>query len=178
MKFETEKEREGFISENMNLVYARVRALNNGRFDDDMAGEGFIGLIKAVDKFDLVSAKYRFSSFAVIYIDGHIKKYKQRRRKHKDVLSLSSPVSKADTSGTKQTLGDLIPSPEDLALEVTVSVSLGDFLKNLSDRDRRIVLLLLQGETGKESAAVIGCSEQTVRRVKKQIKEKIGCVRW
>ncbi len=62
------------IVENMNLVHSRAHKLKCG-FDQDAIQEGMLGLILAAKRFDL-SKKTAFSTFAVPYIDGYIRKFR------------------------------------------------------------------------------------------------------
>ena len=71
-----EKEaRETLIEENMGLVWSMVRRFaNRGVEMEDLFQIGSIGLLKAVDKFDM-SYDVKFSTYAVPMIIGEIKRY-------------------------------------------------------------------------------------------------------
>ena len=74
-KLGDENAREEFIVANMRLVLAitkRFHAKNKGT--DDLFQAGCIGLIKAIDNFDL-SVGVRFSTYAVPMIIGEIKRF-------------------------------------------------------------------------------------------------------
>lgn len=66
--------REKFILGNLRLVLSVVQRFNNKGNSDDLFQIGTIGLIKALDNFDL---KYgvRFSTYAVPMIIGEIRRY-------------------------------------------------------------------------------------------------------
>lgn len=67
--------REQLIEENMGLVYTVVhRFLGRGCEQEDLVQIGSIGLIKAIDHFDL-SFDVRFSTYAVPMIAGEIKRF-------------------------------------------------------------------------------------------------------
>lgn len=67
--------REQVISENVGLVWSIVRRfLGRGQEAEDLFQIGVIGLMKAVDKFDL-SYEVMFSTYAVPMISGEIKRY-------------------------------------------------------------------------------------------------------
>lgn len=67
--------REQVINENVGLVWSIVRRfLGRGQEPDDLFQIGVIGLMKAVDKFDL-SYEVMFSTYAVPMISGEIKRY-------------------------------------------------------------------------------------------------------
>ena len=67
--------REEFIQGNLRLVLSVVQRFNNrGENIDDLFQVGCIGLIKAIDNFD-VSQNVRFSTYAVPMIIGEIRRY-------------------------------------------------------------------------------------------------------
>ena len=67
--------RNTLVEENIGLVYTIVRRfLGRGIEMEDLVQIGSIGLIKAIDKFDL-SFEVRFSTYAVPMIAGEIKRF-------------------------------------------------------------------------------------------------------
>ncbi len=67
--------REEFIQGNLRLVLSVIKRFNNrGENIDDLFQVGCIGLIKAIDNFDL-SHNVRFSTYAVPMIIGEIRRY-------------------------------------------------------------------------------------------------------
>lgn len=67
--------REEFIRGNLRLVLSVIQRFNNrGEYVDDLFQVGCIGLIKAIDNFD-VSQNVRFSTYAVPMIIGEIRRY-------------------------------------------------------------------------------------------------------
>ncbi|AVP53593.1 RNA polymerase sigma factor [Clostridium tetani] len=67
--------RERFIKCNLRLVLSVIQRFNNrGENPDDLFQVGCIGLIKAIDNFDL-SHNVRFSTYAVPMIIGEIRRY-------------------------------------------------------------------------------------------------------
>ena len=67
--------REEFIRGNLRLVLSVIQRFNNrGENVDDLFQVGCIGLIKALDNFD-VSQNVRFSTYAVPMIIGEIRRY-------------------------------------------------------------------------------------------------------
>lgn len=67
--------REQLINENVGLVWSIVRRyMGRGQETEDLFQIGVIGLMKAVDKFDL-SYEVMFSTYAVPMISGEIKRY-------------------------------------------------------------------------------------------------------
>ncbi|MBU5426783.1 RNA polymerase sporulation sigma factor SigG [Tissierella pigra] len=67
--------REEFIQGNLRLVLSIIQRFNRrGEHVDDLFQVGCIGLIKAIDNFDL-SQNVRFSTYAVPMIIGEIRRY-------------------------------------------------------------------------------------------------------
>ncbi|MGE5473420.1 MAG: RNA polymerase sporulation sigma factor SigG [Ignavibacteriales bacterium] len=67
--------REEFIQGNLRLVLSVIQRFNNrGEYVDDLFQVGCIGLIKAIDNFDL-SQNVKFSTYAVPMIIGEIRRY-------------------------------------------------------------------------------------------------------
>lgn len=67
--------REVLIQGNLRLVLSVIQRFSNrGEFVDDLFQVGCIGLIKAIDNFDL-SQNVRFSTYAVPMIIGEIRRY-------------------------------------------------------------------------------------------------------
>lgn len=75
MKDGDNKSREKFIKGNLRLVLSVIQRFNNrGENVDDLFQVGCIGLIKAIDNFDL-SQNVKFSTYAVPMIIGEIRRY-------------------------------------------------------------------------------------------------------
>ncbi|HAA90403.1 MAG TPA: RNA polymerase sporulation sigma factor SigG [Peptococcaceae bacterium] len=69
------KAREQLIKGNLRLVLSVIqRFVNRGEYVDDLFQVGCIGLIKAIDNFDL-SQNVKFSTYAVPMIIGEIRRY-------------------------------------------------------------------------------------------------------
>ncbi len=67
--------RDQLVLENMGLIWSIVRRFQGRGYDmEDLFQIGSIGLIKAIDKFDL-SYEVRFSTYAVPMITGEIKRF-------------------------------------------------------------------------------------------------------
>lgn len=67
--------RESLVTENMGLVWSIVRRFTGRGYDpEDLAQIGCIGLLKAIDKFDL-EYQVKFSTYAVPIISGEIKRF-------------------------------------------------------------------------------------------------------
>ncbi|WML35166.1 RNA polymerase sporulation sigma factor SigG [Clostridium sp. OS1-26] len=75
MKDGDNESREKFIKGNLRLVLSVIQRFNNrGENVDDLFQVGCIGLIKAIDNFDL-NQNVKFSTYAVPMIIGEIRRY-------------------------------------------------------------------------------------------------------
>ena len=75
MKDGDDESREKFIRGNLRLVLSVIQRFSNrGENVDDLFQVGCIGLIKAIDNFDLTQ-NVRFSTYAVPMIIGEIRRY-------------------------------------------------------------------------------------------------------
>ena len=69
------KAREQLVQENVGLIWCVVkRFYGRGAEPEDLFQIGSIGLLKAIDKFDL-SFDVKFSTYAVPMISGEIKRF-------------------------------------------------------------------------------------------------------
>lgn len=114
--------RDQLVTENMGLVWNIVRRFNGrGHEMEDLFQIGSIGLIKAIDKFDL-SFEVKFSTYAVPMITGEIKRFLRDDGMIKVSRSLKETAMKA--RGAKDSLSIRLgrePTLEEIAKEVGVS---------------------------------------------------------
>ena len=83
-----EKSRQKLINCNLKLILSVIHKFGNrGEYVDDLFQIGCIGLIKAIDNFDL-SHNVRFSTYAVPMIYGEIRRYLRDNRSIKVSRSL------------------------------------------------------------------------------------------
>jgi DNA-directed RNA polymerase specialized sigma24 family protein len=99
---------------------------------------------------------------------GHHVEYFQAERRdvHREV---SGTPSGDDSSASWQTMARDPTASEVAILTETVEALLG----SLEPRDRQIVERSLQGETPLDISGCVGCTERTVRRVLKRVKERL-----
>ena len=76
--------REILVQENTGLVWSIVRRyMGRGTDSEDLFQIGIMGLIKAIDKFDL-SYQVKFSTYAVPMIAGEIRRFLRERKQLED----------------------------------------------------------------------------------------------
>jgi RNA polymerase sporulation-specific sigma factor len=116
-----ETAREEFINGNLRLVLSVIQRFNNrGEFVDDLFQVGCIGLIKAIDNFD-VSQNVKFSTYAVPMIIGEIRRYLRDNNSIRVSRSLRDIAYKA--LGVKERLtnkNSREPTVEEIAKELNL----------------------------------------------------------
>ncbi len=140
--------RDKMISSNLRLVLSVVQRFSNrGENLDDLFQVGCIGLIKAVENFD-ISQNVRFSTYAVPMIIGEIRRYLRDNNAVRVVM---------DQVGDSN---DDVNWLEEIALKEAIS--------SLNDREKKILTLrFFQGKTQMEVANEIGISQAQVSRLEK-----------
>ncbi|WP_329612438.1 RNA polymerase sigma factor SigF [Streptomyces brevispora] len=128
--------RNTLIEMNLSLVrYAASRFRNRGGDDtEDIIQVGTIGLIKAIDRFDL-SREVEFATFAVPYIVGEIKRFfrdttwavhvpRRLQELRVDLAKAKEQLSaKLDRDPTVKELAELIDLPEEEIIEGLVAAN-------------------------------------------------------
>lgn len=115
------KAREEFINGNLKLVLSVVRKFNNrGENVDDLFQIGCIGLIKAIDNFDL-SQNVLFSTYAVPMIIGEIRRHLRDNNSIRVSRSLRDIAYKALMAREKLTSqNDREPTLEEISKEIGI----------------------------------------------------------
>lgn len=129
--------REQLITSHLNLVsrLARRVVANDGQLDD-LIQVGYIGLIKAIDRFD-PSKGNKFSTYAIPTITGEIRNYLRDKgsmiRIPRHLHELRIAIEKAHQHLTQQ-LGRM-PTEEELASELAIDADRVRRVRALSSHD-------------------------------------------
>ncbi len=145
--------REQLIEENMGLVYTVVhRFQGRGCEREDLVQIGCIGLIKAIDHFDL-SFDVRFSTYAVPMITGEIKRFLRddgmikvsRMLKESAAKAYRAREELARSRGTEPTLEEIAHetgiAPEDIVLAMEAVSEVESLSQTVYSGDGSLVLL-------------------------------------
>ena len=147
---------------------------------DDLVSIGTIGLIKAINTFD-ITKKIRLSSYASRCIENEILMYFRSLKKNSQDISLNEAID-TDKDGNPLTLMDIISSDENIAemLELKLSSEkLHKYIDNtLTPREKTIIMLRygLAGDqplTQREVADILHISRSYVSRIEKKVLEKL-----
>lgn len=116
--------REELIEGNLRLVLSVIQKfMNRGAQPDDLFQVGVVGLIKAIDNFDL-SLDVRFSTYAVPMISGELRRYLRDNnsirvsRSTRDLAYRAMQVKESLTAG-----GDREPTADEIARALGVPKS-------------------------------------------------------
>ncbi|MDR1093228.1 MAG: RNA polymerase sporulation sigma factor SigE [Clostridiales bacterium] len=165
------------IERNLRLVIYIARKFENTGVDtEDLISVGSIGLIKAVNSFD-VSKKIKLATYASRCIENEILMYLRRIIRIKTEMSFDEPLN-VDWEGNELLLSDILGTDSDLVYkDIETSVEkelLWTALKKLNEREQEIMELRfgLKGadeKTQKEVADILGISQSYISRLEKKI---------
>ena len=116
-----EKARDELISGNLRLVLSVIQKFaGRGENPDDLFQVGCIGLIKAIDNFD-ITLNVRFSTYAVPMISGELRRYLRDNNPVRVSRSLRDLAYKAMQAKEKLTTNNSQePTIEQIAKEIGV----------------------------------------------------------
>ena len=167
--------RNTLIEHNLRLVAHIVKKYGAVSSDqDDLVSIGTIGLIKAIDTFD-VSKKIKLSSYASRCIENEILMYFRSQKKTALDVSLDESID-TDKDGNPLTLMDILSCDDNIAdkLEVKINTEkVYEIIKTLPERERQIIVMrygLDGGEplTQKQTAQILNISRSYVSRIEKK----------
>lgn len=174
--------RDILIERNMRLVAHIVKKYNSAERDsEDLISIGTIGLIKAIDTFQIEKG-IRLATYASCCIENELLMlFRSEKKMGKDVY-LSEPIG-SDKEGNEICLLDIIESePVDVAEQMDMQENIRKlwiFMKEvLSEREQEILILRygLFGHkemTQREIAARMHISRSYVSRIEKKLLKKL-----
>ncbi len=175
MKEGDKKARETLILHNMRLVAHVVKKYTGSeKENEDLVSIGTIGLIKAIDSFDMKNG-VRFATYAGKCLQNEILMHFRSQKKVKNEVSMHDTID-MDKDGNPLTYMDVICCEESVAEEVLLRVTseraraLLDTC--LSERERMIVMRRYgldntAGMTQRALAEELGISRSYVSRIEK-----------
>ena len=176
-----EKAKNVLIERNLRLVAHIVKKFDNtGEDVDDLISIGTIGLIKAINTFDMAK-KIRLATYAARCIENEILMHLRSTKKNRSEVSIYDPIG-VDKEGNEITLIDVLGTERDVVAD-TVETSfeyemLLDRVKVLTKREKKVLELrfgLINGyrKTQREIAKMLGISRSYVSRIEKRAIEKL-----
>lgn len=165
------------IERNLRLVvYIARKFENTGINIEDLISIGTIGLIKAVNTFD-VDRNIKLATYASRCIENEILMYLRRTSRMRQEISFDEPLN-VDWDGNELLLSDVLGTDPDIITKQLESAVDKDLLKKalsgLNDRERKIMTLRfgLQNKsrkTQKDVADLLGISQSYISRLEKKI---------
>ncbi len=165
------------IERNLRLVvYIAKKFENTNANIEDMVSLGSIGLIKAVNTFD-VDKNIKFATYASKCIENEMLMHLRKYTKIKNELSLDEPLN-TDSEGNELLLCDILDSGEDsvfLTIEKNSdSEILWELIGKLNERDQDILkkrfgLCNICEMTQKEIADEMNISQSYISRLEKKL---------
>ena len=178
-QLETDKEeaKKILVERNLRLVvYIAKKFENSGVNIEDLISIGTIGLMKAINTFD-IHKNIKLATYASRCIENEILMYLRRNNRTKNEVSIDEPLN-TDGDGNELLLADILGSDEDgifknLETEADKKI-IGEYLENLNDRERCIMKLRFgfnsnEEKTQKEVADLLGISQSYISRIEKKI---------
>lgn len=171
------------IEHNLRLVvYIAKKFDNTGIGVEDLISIGTIGLIKAINSFD-VNKNIKLATYASRCIENEILMYLRRNNKTRLEVSIDEPLN-VDWDGNELLLSDILGTDEDIIykdMEDEVEKKLlNKAIAKLSERERTIIdlrygLSNADGSemTQKEVADLLGISQSYISRLEKKIIKRL-----
>ena len=181
MRNGSEEARQKLILHNLRLVAHIVRKYYSAsKNQDDLVSIGTIGLVKAVDTFNVDNGA-RFATYASKCIQNEILMNFRAEKKHSSEISIHETID-IDRDGNPLSYIDVISSEEILSDEVDRKIMSSQVIecinKVLNMREKQIVVMrygLFGTEelTQREIALRLGISRSYVSRIEKSALEKL-----
>ena len=183
LKNENNKEaKEVLVERNMRLVAHISKKYNNSSEElDDLISIGTIGLIKAIDTFN-VDKGIRLATYASKCIENEILMNIRSNKKNKMQVSLQDPIG-VDKEGNAISLIDILGTDEDYVvdkfeLKMKISKLYEKIEKVLTEREKEIIKLRYgltpSGyKTQREIAQQLDISRSYVSRIEKKALKKL-----
>ena len=176
-----EEARQKLILHNLRLVSHIVRKYYSGaKSPEDLVSIGTIGLIKAVDSFNIhLGAK--FATYAAKCVQNEILMHFRAQKKSAAEVSLNETID-IDRDGNPLTYIDVICSDEDIVDEIDRKILTGKMMRCiqsvLTPRERQIVAMRYglgaqPPKAQREVALALGISRSYVSRIEKNALEKL-----
>lgn len=173
----SEKAKKILVERNLRLVvYIAKKFENSGVNIEDLISIGTIGLMKAINTFD-VNKNIKLATYASRCIENEILMHLRRNSKIKNEVSIDEPLN-TDGDGNELLLSDILGSDEDgvfknLETEADKRI-IGDYLNGLNEREKCIMELRFgftcgEEKTQKEVADLLGISQSYISRIEKKI---------
>ena len=169
------------VEHNLRLVAHIIKKYyQNDSSQDDLVSIGTIGLIKAINTFD-INKNIKLSSYASRCIENEILMHFRNNRKSSQDVSLNDTID-TDKDGNPLTLMDIIASDMDVAEDVDTKIHLAvmnDYInETLSPREKEIIINRygiggVKVQTQRELAKKLNISRSYISRIEQKALGKL-----
>ncbi|KAJ52829.1 RNA polymerase sporulation-specific sigma factor [Clostridium tetanomorphum] len=170
------------VERNLRLVAHIVKKYSYpGKDVDDLISIGTVGLIKAIDSFNIDKGT-RLATYAAKCIENEILMLIRNNKKTKGEVYLQDPIG-VDKEGNEISLMDVLSSDEDSIIEIVENkIQVKKLYKkignSLQERERAVIEMrygLVDGKakTQREIASLLGISRSYVSRIEKRALKKL-----
>ena len=164
----SEYAKEQIILSNYSIVFSVMQKLSIPASDEDMFQTGIIGLLKAINTFD-VSKGYQFSTYAFPIVRNEILlSFRKNKKSVKAAFSLDDNVDIGN--GESVSYAEMIADRKDYEENTVNSMLAQQIFSKLSPREKRIfIMFFVDGKTQCEISEALGISQSYISRIIKGI---------
>ncbi|MCR5653949.1 MAG: RNA polymerase sporulation sigma factor SigK [Ruminococcus sp.] len=165
--------RNKLVEHNLRLVAHIIKKYYSSRNDqDDLVSIGTIGLIKAVNTFD-INKNIKLSSYASRCIENEILMYFRNLKKSSQDISLNEAID-MDKDGNPLSLFDVLSTEDNILDNINKKLNLKKIYEyidsELDPREKQVIILRygLNGDdpiTQREVADILGVSRSYISRI-------------
>ncbi len=165
------------IEHNLRLVAHIIKKYySNSAQQDDLISIGTIGLIKAINTFD-VDKGTRLATYAARCVENEILMYFRAQKKTAQDISVNEPID-TDSEGNPLTLMDIISTEDEIIDDIykmSMIKKLRTEITQISNPRERTIIILRYGLDGStpltqlEVAGRLGISRSYVSRIEKKV---------
>lgn len=160
--------KEQVVLNNVGMVGIVLKSLNLNPFDEDLFSIGLIGVVKSVNTFN-PDKGVKFSAYATQIMRNEILAT-FRKKRIIPVFSLDEPCDL--WNGESVDFTEMIADNRRFEEEVIADIQMEQMFSKLSDREKKIISLSMDGKTQGEIADICGTSQPYVSRIIKSIHKK------
>ncbi len=165
--------RNKLVEHNLRLVAHIIKKYYTSQSDqDDLVSIGTIGLIKAINTFD-INKNIKLSSYASRCIENEILMYFRNIKKNAQDISLNEAID-TDKDGNALSLIDILSTDDNILESLNTKLNIGKIYEyinsELDEREKKVIFLRygLNGEepiTQREVAKLLGVSRSYISRI-------------
>lgn len=164
--------KEQLVLNNTGMVRFVLKQLNLDPLDEDLFSIGLLGVVKAVNTFN-VDKGVKFTAYATPIIRNEIFMTFRKKR----VIPLFSLDELCDLGdGDKVSYADMIADNKRFEEEVISDMQVKQLIKFLSKREKRIISLKMEGKTQEQIAEICGLSQSYISIILAKVCKK--CKGW